>query len=120
MRDTEYQARLVTKEEMNVEVFEDRSDVLEILAMNDVLIRPSLLDSYGLSVAESLLVGTPAIATDVCRRCDEAILYQQGDIPALVEHLKTVYAQRSEETKVLLHDSEDSFHGYIAEYVKIK
>lgn len=125
MRDTAYQKRLeeeflLTHEEMNVEVFEDRSDVLEILAQNDVLIRPSLLDSYGLSVAESLLVGTPAIATDVCRRCDEAILYRQGDIPSLVKHLDTVYQQRDGETKKLLHDSEDSFYGYLEEYIKIK
>lgn len=125
MRDTTYQARLedefnLTREEMNVEVFEDRTDVLEILAAHDVLIRPSLLDSYGLSVAESLLVGTPAIATNVCRRCDQALLYEQGDIERLVGHLEAVYNSRGGETKNLLNASEDSFTGYLTEYVKIK
>lgn len=124
MRDTDYQKRLeeefnLTREEMNVEVFEDRRDVLEILSANDVLIRPSRLDSYGLSVAESLLVGTPAIATNVCRRCEAALLYEQGDIDALVAHLETVYASRSKTTKSLLNAAEDSFNGYLAEYLKL-
>lgn len=125
MRDTSYQQRLeeefnLTRNEMNVEVYEDRSDVLEILAMHDVLIRPSVLDSYGLSVAESLLVGTPAIATSVCRRCDQALLYELGDIDAVVDHLQTVYDNRGGAVKKLLNDSEDSFYDYLAEYVKIK
>lgn len=125
MRDVKYMNKLkeefnLTQGEMNVEVFEDRNDVLEVLSHHDVLIRPSLLDSYGLSVAEALLVGTPAIATNVCRRCAAALLYEQGDLETLQHHLKTVYDNRGNYPDNLLNADEDSFNGYLAEYANIK
>lgn len=102
----------IAHENIGIELLEDRNDILEILARNDVFIRASFLDSYGLCVAESLLVGTPAIATDVCRRCANALLYRQGDADGLHAHLLAVWKQYKRPRKVLLEDSEDSFNGY--------
>ncbi len=101
---------------ITVEVLEDRNDILSILARHDVFIRPSLLDSYGLCVAESLLVGTPAIATNVCRRCSTALLYPQGDMEVLHQHLQRVWDQREEPRQRLLAATEDSFYGYLQVY----
>lgn len=97
---------------ISIHVLEDRNDVLDILAKNDVFIRPSLLDSYGLCVAESLLVGTPAIVTNVCKRCHAAHLYAQGDIDTLVSQLETVYKERHLPRKSLLTAEEDSYFSY--------
>ena len=101
---------------IRMELLEDRNDILEVLARKDVFIRASFLDSYGLCVAESLLVGTPAIATDVCRRCAKALLYRQGDFDALHDHLLTVWNDRDGRRSVMLEDSEDSFNDYRSIY----
>jgi glycosyltransferase involved in cell wall biosynthesis len=103
---------------IEVVILEDSNSILEVLAEHDVFIRPSFLDSYGLCVAESLLVGTPAIATDVCRRCSQAMLYQQGDFDALHAHLLRAYEEKGAKRKNLLSPSEDSFHGYEREYLR--
>lgn len=104
------------RKSIDVTIIEDSNKILPILAAHDVFIRPSFLDSYGLCVAESLLVGTPAIATDVCRRCSQAKLYKQGDFDALHRHLLAAYAEKNKKRKNLLSPSEDSFHGYEREY----
>ena len=100
------------REVIQVRLLEDRNDILDILVRHDVFVRPSYLDSYGLCVAESLLVGTPAIATDVCRRCDNALLYRRGDAEALHAHLLTIYERKGEGRHRLLNESEDSFNKY--------
>ncbi|MBC6994143.1 glycosyltransferase [Neolewinella lacunae] len=117
----DYQRRVLAeisaaREHIEVLVLEDRTDVLEVLAAQDVFIRPSLLDSYGLCVAESLLVGTPAIATDVCRRCSAALLYRKGDDAALLQHLLDVWQRGPGPRHSLLADAEDSFNAYLREY----
>ncbi len=115
--EAEYRVKLeaviaAARKTIAVNLLEDRNDILDVLAQNDVFVRASFLDSYGLCVAESLLVGTPAIATDVCRRCTNALLYRQGDVEALHSHLLSVWKERSSHRSVLLEDSEDSFNGY--------
>lgn len=97
---------------VTVNLLEDRNDILDILVRHDVFIRPSFLDSYGLCVAESLLVGTPAIATDVCRRCENTLLYRRGETESLHQHLLSVWERKGEKRVRLLHDEEDSFNKY--------
>lgn len=104
---------------VEVVVLEDRKDILAILAVHDVFIRPSYLDSYGLCVAESLLVGTPAIATDVCRRCSAALLYTRGDKETLDRHVMTAWKNRDAPRISGLEITEDSFNGYFQEYLKL-
>ena len=107
------------RQSIEVIILEDRKDILAILAAHDVFIRPSYLDSYGLCVAESLLVGTPAIATDVCRRCSAALLYTRGDEETLDRHIMTCWANRDLPRKSGLEVTEDSFNGYFQEYLKL-
>lgn len=97
---------------IKVELLEDHDRILDVLARRDVFVRASFLDSYGLCVAESLLVGTPAIATDVCRRCDNAVLYQRGDEDELQTHLMDVWKRRNTERTSMLAEDEDSFNAY--------
>ncbi|NJC26121.1 glycosyltransferase family 4 protein [Neolewinella antarctica] len=119
--ETSYKQRVLDRfailsDRLDITVVEDSSAILDLLARHDVFVRPSKGDSYGLCVAEALLVGTPAIATDVCRRCEGTLLYRQGDTEALVAHLRTVYAASSRVRKSLLDPSQDSYAGYLKEY----
>jgi len=108
------------RKRIEVVLLEDSNDILAILAAHDVFIRPSYLDSYGLCVAESLLVGTPAIATDVCRRCSAAMLYTRGDEDTLDRHVMTCWENRDLPRKSRLDITEDSFNAYFLEYQKLE
>jgi len=59
-----------------------------LLRKVDLFIRPTRADTFGISVAESLLVGTPVIASDVCARPEGTVLYQQGNVHDLVKKIK--------------------------------
>ena len=104
-----------------IKVIEDTDAILPLLATHDVFVRPSKGDSYGLCVAEALLVGTPAIATDVCQRCSTALLYRQGDSNRLDSLLQSVYDERelAGEQRSLLSPKEDSFQGYLRVYEQL-
>ncbi|MDR0559190.1 MAG: glycosyltransferase [Prevotellaceae bacterium] len=52
------------------------NEVRQLIANSDVLIIPSFFDAYPLVVSESLMAGTPVIASD---RCGSSILLQQND-----------------------------------------
>lgn len=107
--------------EIDVELYEDTDQILSLLAGSDVFVRPSLGDSYGLCVAEALLVGTPAIVTDICRRCRAALLYQPGDLDRLTALLKEVYQQKADglPRRRLLDADEDAYNNYRRLYQRI-
>jgi glycosyltransferase involved in cell wall biosynthesis len=58
--------------------------------MVDVFVRPTSTDGYGISVAEAIFSGTPAVASDVCKRHEKAVLFQarnQADLEEKVRQL---------------------------------
>lgn len=65
-----------------------------LLKMVDVFVRPTCADTFGISVAESLWLGTPAIASNVCTRPEGTILYQQGDVDDLVQRIDAVLKEK--------------------------
>lgn len=108
-------------DQLHLSIFEDKKDILNYLAGRDVLVRSSEIDSYGMCVAEALLVGTPAIATQVCHRPDKAMLYEPDDIEALVMLIKSVYNKRqNQKTKEpLITENDDSFYLIERTYQKL-
>jgi glycosyltransferase involved in cell wall biosynthesis len=61
-----------------------------ILEQSDLFIRPTNTDSYGVSVAEALYLGTPAIASDVCERPTGTMLFPSRDLEELTHLAKKV------------------------------
>ena len=120
LTEPDYQAKLTTLlqragEQLPLTLLIDHDGVLPTMAAADLFIRPALIDSYGLCVAESLLVGTPAIATDVCTRCANAILYRQGDLDQLAERIEGVWQDKqggNQPTGSLLQPEEDAYRSY--------
>lgn len=56
----------------------------------DLMLRPTFADGFGISVAEALHFGCPAIASDVCERAEGTILFQnrnQTDLHAKVRQV---------------------------------
>ena len=57
----------------------------EVWERTDLFVRATTTDMEGISVKEALFSGTPAIASDVCSRPYEAVLYHCGNIEELAE-----------------------------------
>src|SRR5690606_31309068 len=54
-------------------------NAFQIWEMSDMFIRPTSTDIEGISVKEALEFGTPTIASDVCTRPKETILFKSRD-----------------------------------------
>lgn len=68
-------------------LFVIQSDVngFEVWAHTDIFLRPTMSDMEGISVKEALEFGTPVVASDVCVRPREAVLYKKGDVDDLYD-----------------------------------
>ena len=56
----------------------------------DLMIRPTCVDAYGISIAEALYFSCPAIASDVCIRPKGTILFKNRNLADLYEKCKQV------------------------------
>lgn len=61
-------------------IVEKRLSLVSLLRYASVFVRPTSTDSFGISVAEAISCGVPAIASDVCERADGAILFQSRNM----------------------------------------
>jgi glycogen(starch) synthase len=52
---------------------------LALLRLASVYLRPTTIDSFGLSVRDALDQGTPCVASDVCARDPRSYLFKTGD-----------------------------------------
>lgn len=59
----------------------------EVLRATDIYVRPNLVDSFGVAVADAVCMGKIVIASDVCERVPGAVLFQCGQVGALTEKL---------------------------------
>lgn len=57
----------------------------EVWAATDLFLRPTMSDMEGVSVKEALQFGTPVVASDVCTRPQDAVLYETGNADDLFE-----------------------------------
>jgi len=60
-------------------IVNERIEYYPILAQCDLLVRPTNTDSYGVSVAEALYLGVPAVASDVCKRPSGTVVFRSRD-----------------------------------------
>jgi len=65
----------------------DPNCFLEVLKKCDILIRPTLIDSFGVTVAEAIYLDIPVIASDVCERQDGTVLFKTGNEQDLTDKL---------------------------------
>lgn len=70
----------------------------EVWAATDLFLRPTMSDMEGVSVKEALQFGTPVVASDVCTRPSEAVLYKTGDANDLFEKVYPLLLKKSRVT----------------------
>ncbi len=66
----------------------------EVWAATDLFLRPTMSDMEGVSVKEALQFGTPVVASDVCVRPAEAVLYKAGDADDLYSKVRPLLLAR--------------------------
>jgi len=66
------------------------NDLVEYLPHAKFLLRCNSIDGYGVSLEESVQLGTPAIATDVCIRPDGVFLYKYGEYNEMLKIINLV------------------------------
>lgn len=57
----------------------------KVIRRSDVFVRPSRTDSFGISVAESIYLKKPAVASDVCQRPAGTIIFPSGNLDKMIE-----------------------------------
>ncbi len=57
----------------------DQKQLWPLIKKADLFLRPTLSDSFGISIAEALLFDVPAVASDVCVRPKGTVLFKRGD-----------------------------------------
>src|SRR5690606_23935188 len=72
------------------------------------MVRPNLTDGYGVSIQESLDIGVPAIASDVCVRPKGTILFKNNSLEDLNE--KVDYILKTPKDKILMKAENLNFH----------
>jgi len=57
-------------------------------------VRPTLWDSFGISVAEALHFNVPVIASNVCQRPERAVTFAVGDGKGFVRKMRSVLVEQ--------------------------
>ena len=79
-------------------VIQSQVNGFEVWAATDLFLRPTMSDMEGVSVKEALQFGTPVVASDVCIRPKEAVLYRTGDAEDLFEKVYPLLQRKSRVT----------------------
>lgn len=66
----------------------------EVWAATDLFLRPTMTDMEGVSVKEALQFGTPVVASDVCTRPKETVLYETGNADDLFRKVYPLLMQK--------------------------
>lgn len=99
--DVEYYNRCLSKivdwglENNILIVQKELSNGFEVWKLSDLFIRPTSTDIEGISVKEALFCGTLAIASDVCVRPKEAILFGNRNFEDLKQKVWDCYMNRN-------------------------
>ncbi len=65
--------------EDNIYIFFEQKEFWPLIKKSTIFVRPTISDSYGISVAEACYFNIPAIASDICNRPEKTILFKQGN-----------------------------------------
>jgi len=91
-----------------------------ILMKSDLLVRPTSIDGYGVSIAEAIYFKVPAVASDVCPRPDGTVLFKSRNIEDFTFRVKDVL-DNYDRHKKKLEDLQvaDNFEKIVRIYEKL-
>lgn len=72
----------------------------KIIKESDLFVRPTISDSFGISIQEALFCNVPAIASDVCIRPGKTILFKTGNVEDFIKQVKHTLKTKSRRKSV--------------------
>lgn len=101
-------------------LIEGSVDFISLLKMTTIFIRPTNTDSWPMSISESLVIGVPCIASNVCEREKGTILFQnrnQGELNLKVkECIENIDFEKEKVQKLQI---KDHYNEIYETYVKL-
>jgi len=70
--------------EDNFHFMTGQKELWPLFKQADLMVRPTFNDGYGISIAEAIDMGCPALASDVCERPEGTIIFKNRSIDSLV------------------------------------
>ena len=96
------------------------TELFPILKRSKLFIRPTNTDSYGISIAEAIYAGIPAIASNVCERPKGTVLFESRNIDDLCSKtLEIIENYEYSQQKINNFKSEDCFNSIFSLYKRI-
>jgi len=81
--------------EKNILFMVDLQEIWPLFKRADLFVRPTCVDGYGVSVAEALYLGCPAVASDVCERAEGTIIFKNRDNKDFIGKCRDVLFQNT-------------------------
>jgi glycosyltransferase involved in cell wall biosynthesis len=78
----------------NVYFLTGQKEMWPLFKKADLMVRPTCVDAYGISVAESLYLGCAAVASDVCERASGTVLFANRNKDDFLLKCRQVLQQR--------------------------
>lgn len=90
--------------------------LVSLFKYTDLFVRPTSSDSFGISVAESISMGVPAIASDVCERAKGAITFKSRNTEEFINKIKNVLKNKNNNHYCL---NKKKSKNYIQKYINL-
>jgi glycosyltransferase involved in cell wall biosynthesis len=100
---------------------EDKNEVLQYYPLMDLNILASTTDGFGLTLVESMAMGTPVIGTnyagikDVIQHEENGLLYNFTEIDALVHQIERLIENEEIRSKLIENGKKTAFEKYAVE-----
>lgn len=101
----------------NVLLFTEKTGLIPILTLSDAFLRPTNTDSWAMSISESITLGIPVIASNVCKREKGAILFESRNQCAFNKAIEKCLRNLSIEKEKLKHIVVESHHIEVGGYI---
>jgi glycosyltransferase involved in cell wall biosynthesis len=68
----------------------EQKEIWPLFKKADLMVRPTFMDAYGVSIEEALYFGCPAVASNVCKRPKGTIIFKNRDFKDFFEKCKKI------------------------------
>ncbi len=81
--------------EKSIYIMTGQKELWPLFKKADLMVRPTFIDSYGVSIAEALYFDCPAVASDVCERPEGTVIFENRNLTDFYEKCKNVLHKNS-------------------------
>ncbi|MBK6267189.1 glycosyltransferase family 4 protein [Marivirga sp. S37H4] len=102
-------------------IIEDKAEVIQYYTLMNVNVLPSTMDGFGLTLVESMAMGTPVVATnysgikDVVQHEENGLLYENENYEDFAEQIKKAVSDQQLRKKIIKKGYETAFEKFSIE-----